>query len=58
MLWVITMKKLEYITFRTDSETKETLQKMAEEDKRTISFVVEEIVKDWLQKNKPEKNKK
>ena len=51
------MKKLEYITFRTDSETKEILQKMAEEDRRTISFVVEEIVKDWLKKHKPETDK-
>ena len=51
------MKKLEYITFRTDSETKEILQKMAEDDKRTISFVVEEIVKDWLKENKPKEDK-
>ena len=43
------MKKTEYITFRTAPEVKEALEKIAEEKKWTISFVVEEIVKNWLQ---------
>lgn len=45
------MKKTEFITFRTDLETKEALEKMASEKKWTMSFVVEEIIKDWLRKN-------
>lgn len=48
---VINMKKTEYITFRTAPEVKEALEKIAEDKKWTISFVVEEIIKDWLQHN-------
>ena len=43
------MKKTEYISFRTDKLTKEALDKLAAEKKWTISFLVEEIIKDWLQ---------
>jgi len=46
------MKKSEYITFRTDLEVKEALEKLAAEKKWTTSFLVEEIVKDWLKDNK------
>ena len=46
------MKKSEYITFRTDLETKELLETLAAQKKWTISFVVEEIVKDWLKDHK------
>lgn len=51
------MKKLEYISFRTDQETRETLVKLAAEKKWTLSFVVEEIIKDWLKNNKDKPNK-
>ena len=44
------MKKSEYITFRTDPDVKQALEKIAAEKKWTISFVVEEVVKDWLQR--------
>ena len=51
------MKKSEFITFRTDEKTKEALEKLAQEKKWTISFVVEQIVKDWLKDNKDNQNK-
>ena len=51
------MKKSEYITFRTDHDTKEALEKLAEQKKWTISFVVEEIVKDWLKDHKDDPSK-
>lgn len=44
-----TEKKTEYITFRTDSATKAVLENLSEEKKWSISQLVEEIVKDWLQ---------
>lgn len=46
------MKKTEYISFRTDQVTRESLEKLASEKKWTISFLVEEIIKDWLKNNK------
>ena len=48
---MIFMKKTEYITFRTDGETKEALEKIAEQKKWSISFVVEQIVQQWLQEH-------
>lgn len=51
------MKKTEFITFRTDQETKESLEKLAAEKKWTISFVVEEIIKDWLNNNRDNRSK-
>lgn len=45
------MKKTEYITFRAEQTTKEALDKIAAEKKWTISFLVEEILKDWLKEN-------
>ncbi len=42
------MKKTEFITFRTDEATKETLTKIAESKKWSISLLVEEIVQQWL----------
>ena len=50
------MKKTEYITFRTDSEIKKALEKIAAEKKWSISFVVEEIIKDWLKNNADKPN--
>jgi len=51
------MKKTEFISFRTDAETKEALDRIAGEKKWTISFTVEEIVKDWLSKQEEQKEK-
>lgn len=48
------MKKTEFITFRTNQETKQELEKIAAEKKWTISLLVEEIVKEWLEKQVPE----
>jgi len=50
------MKKTEFISFRTDAETKEALDRIAGEKKWTISFTVEEIVKDWLSKQEEQKD--
>ena len=51
------MKKDAYITFRTEQAIKEALDQIATEKKWTLSFVVEEIIKDWLKDNadKPDK---
>ena len=46
------MKKTEYISFRTNQATREELEALATEKKWTISFLVEEIIKDWLKDNK------
>lgn len=51
------MKKTEYISFRTDPEIKKALEKLAAEKKWTVSFVVEEIIKDWLKDNADKPNK-
>lgn len=51
------MKKLEYISFRTNSEVKTALEAIAAEKKWTMSFVVEEIVKDWLKDHKDDPSK-
>lgn len=51
------MKKSEYITFRTDQVTKEALENLAAQKKWTISFVVEEIIKDWLKNNENQGDK-
>lgn len=51
------MKKLEYISFRTDAEVKSALEAMATEKKWTMSFVVEEIIKDWLKEHKDDPSK-
>ena len=45
------MKKTEFITFRTNPETKQALEQIAAEKKWTISFLVEEIIGQWLQEN-------
>lgn len=45
------MKKTEYISFRTDPEVKKALEELATNKKWTVSFVVEEIIKDWLKDN-------
>lgn len=45
------MKKTEYITFRTDANTRVVLEKYAAEKKWSISFVVEEIIQEWIKQN-------
>ena len=45
------MKKTEFITFRTNAETKQALEAVAEEKKWTISFLVEEIVAQWIKEH-------
>ena len=48
-MWVIIMKKTEYISFRTSSEIKEYLLKEAQNKKWSISQLVEEIVHQWVE---------
>jgi hypothetical protein len=43
------MKKTEFISFRTDRETKEILEQIAKEKKWSISQLSEEIIQQWLQ---------
>ena len=50
-----TMKKLEYVTFRTTPAVKELLEQKAKEDDRTISYIVEKIVQEWAQKQEEQK---
>ena len=44
------MKRTEFISFRTDKETKEILKEYAESKKWSISQLVEEIVQEWIAK--------
>lgn len=53
-----TMKKLEYVTFRTTAAVKELLEQKAKEDDRTISYIVEKIVQDWAQNQQQQSQKK
>lgn len=48
------LKKTESITYRTDTEIKSILIKIAAEKKWTISQLTEEIVREWLQEHHPE----
>lgn len=45
------MKKTEFISFRTDIPTKETLASIAASKKWSISQLVEDIVQEWIEKN-------
>ena len=51
------MKRTEYLSFRTDEETKKALEELAAEKKWSLSFAIEEIIKDWLKDNKDKKDK-
>ena len=51
---VIVLKKTESITYRTDNALKNALTKIAEEKKWTISFLSEEIIREWLLEHYPE----
>lgn len=50
------MKKNEYISFRTNSETKEELTQIAASRKWSISLLVEQIVQEWLEKKHEEES--
>ena len=45
------MKKTEFISFRTDLATKETLAKIAADKKWSISLLAEDIVQEWIKNN-------
>jgi len=45
------MKKTEFVTFRTDQLTKESLESIAAERKWSISQLSEEIIKDFVQRH-------
>lgn len=51
------MKKTEFITLRTDQETKLALEKIAAEKKWSISQLSEEIIQQWLRDNAPTSEK-
>lgn len=51
---VIVLKKTESITYRTDNALKNALTKIAEEKKWTISFLSEEIIREWLLEHYPD----
>ena len=44
------MKKTEYITFRTNEAVKRVLADYAADKKWTISFAVEQIIQEWVEK--------
>lgn len=48
-------KKTEVITFRTDSETKEMLNKMAKDKEWSIAQVVDKICKEYFKADEPNK---
>lgn len=45
------MKKTEFITFRTNEATKRALEEYAADKKWTISFAVEQIIQEWVEKH-------
>lgn len=51
---VITLKKAESITFRTDAVIKKALITISKEKKWSLSQLSEEIIRDWLQEHYPE----
>ena len=51
---VISMKKTESVTYRTDPELKKILLAIAAEKKWTISQLSEEIIREWLEEKHPE----
>ena len=48
------MKKIETITYRTDSEIKTALLAISAEKKWSISQVSEEIIREWLEEKRPD----
>ena len=51
------MAKDERIAVRLDTRTKAALAKAAEDDKRSLSSMVEKIVSDWLRKHPKKRGK-
>ena len=51
---VISLKKTEPITFRTDIAVKSALNIIATEKKWSISQLSEEIIKEWLAEKRPD----
>ena len=51
---VISMKKTESVTYRTDPQLKKILLAIAAEKKWTISQLSEEIIREWLEEKHPE----
>lgn len=49
------MKKTESITYRTDKKIKDILMNIASEKKWTISQLSEEIIREWLMQNYPDR---
>lgn len=47
-------KKAEYISFRTTTEVKEELEKIAKKEDRTISWIIDQAVKEYLCKREKE----
>ena len=45
------MKKTEFITLRTDPETKAILAQLAAEKKWSVSQLTEEIIQQWLKEH-------
>ncbi|MBO5323495.1 MAG: hypothetical protein J6A88_05285 [Oscillospiraceae bacterium] len=45
------MKKTEFITFRTNAQTKAILERVAEEKKWSISQLSAEIIQQWIEDN-------
>lgn len=44
------MKKSAYITFRTSEEIKNHLEKKAKEDDRTLSWIINKILEEYIKK--------
>lgn len=44
----------ETISIRVDAETKAALERAAAEDDRTVSYLVQKIIREWLKTAKPE----
>jgi hypothetical protein len=45
------MRKDTQISYRLSTETKEGLERAAQDDRRTVSSLVDKILADWLQAN-------
>lgn len=44
------MKKSCYVTFRTSEEVKTHLEKLAKEDDRTLSYIINKILEDYIKR--------
>lgn len=51
---VMALKKIESVTYRTDTVLKNALLKIAAEKKWSISQLSEEIIREWLMEKYPE----